>query len=610
MGRFTVQSLDDAPGYRILGQAGQGGFAIVYRARQELLDRVVALKVLSVDRVDQATMRRFQRELRLTSRLTGHPNVVTVFDTGFTRAGRPYIAMDFFEAGSLRERLEREGPFPVPDVLRIGVKMAGALAAVHAAGVLHGDLKPQNILVSRYGEPALADFGIARVVDSAEVSALGQAFTPMHAAPEVLNGKPHSAASDVYSLGSTLYQLLAGRPAFHLSADSSIASLILRVLSYDPPPITRTGVPAAVSQAIVRAMAKRPEDRYTGAVELAARFQQLQHELALPITDLVGAVPHPAPAPRPPAGPGPHLGSTVHSTTAPVPRPASAAHPATAPVPRPASVPGPGPVPGPGSAAQPASAPVSGPGPTPNPLAGPGPGPGPGTPQAPEQGSTYGPDPRSRPAVPWRRSPAGLVTSLVITGLALSAIGIGLAFATASGSGTGSTDTAARPSSTAGNPTGTAGNPSGTAGNPTDAPSPGDTGGASKTPAIDDTVIAGLRPRRLSVAADAGSHITLRWVLPEAAKPYPLVLQQEPVVTDALTPLDREATSARVFDLDPRKGYCFRVGVALSIGTVSNVAWSAPHCIRGAVTGSKGGGAGAATAPAGMSGDPDGASHG
>ncbi|GAA3098663.1 hypothetical protein GCM10020001_013880 [Nonomuraea salmonea] len=175
--------VEDAPGYRVLDQVGQGGFAVVYRAHQERLDRVVALKVLSVDRVDQRTMRRFQRELQLTGRLTGHPNVVTVFDTGMTGSGKPYIAMDFFEHGSLRDRVRNEGPLPVPDVLRAGVKLAGALAAVHEAGVLHGDIKPQNILISRYGEPAIADFGVARVVDAAEISATSQAFTPLHAAP-------------------------------------------------------------------------------------------------------------------------------------------------------------------------------------------------------------------------------------------------------------------------------------------------------------------------------------------------------------------------------------------------------------------------------------------
>ncbi|TMR25082.1 serine/threonine-protein kinase, partial [Nonomuraea zeae] len=295
--------VEDAPGYRVLDQAGQGGFAVVYRAYQERLDRVVALKVLSVDRVDQRTMRRFQRELQLTGRLTGHPNVVTVFDTGVTRSGKPYIAMDFFENGSLRDRIRKEGPLPVPDVLRAGVKLAGALAAVHEAGVLHGDIKPQNILISRYGELAVADFGVARVVDSAEISATSQAFTPLHAAPEVLTGRPHSASSDIYSLGSTLYHLLAGQPAFHNPSDPSIAPLMYRVLSLDPPPINRTDVPRAVFETILRAMSKQPEVRYASAREFARHLQAVQAELGLSVTDLVGEDPGPGPAmstvPRP-----------------------------------------------------------------------------------------------------------------------------------------------------------------------------------------------------------------------------------------------------------------------------------------------------------------------
>ncbi|MER6948665.1 protein kinase [Nonomuraea sp. NPDC000554] len=287
---------EDAPGYRVLDQAGQGGFAVVYRAYQERLDRIVALKVLSVDRVDQRTMRRFQRELQLTGRLTGHPNVVTVFDTGVTRSGRPYIAMDFFEHGSLRDKVRKEGPLPVPDVLRAGVKLAGALAAVHEAGVLHGDIKPQNILISRYGEPAVADFGVARVVDAAEISATSQAFTPLHAAPEVLTGQPHSAATDLYSLGSTLYHLLAGQPAFHSPTDPSIAPLMYRVLSSDPPPINRPDVPPVVFEMILRTMAKQPEARFGTAREFALRLQRVQAELGLSVTDLVGQDPGPGPA--------------------------------------------------------------------------------------------------------------------------------------------------------------------------------------------------------------------------------------------------------------------------------------------------------------------------
>ncbi|MFV2173681.1 serine/threonine-protein kinase [Actinomadura sp. LOL_016] len=208
---------EDVPGYRVLEQVGEGGFSVVYRAHQERLDRMVALKVLSVSAVDDATMRRFQRECKITGRLSGHPNIVTVLDTGTTRSGRPYIAMEYFEHGALSDRLAREGPLGVAEVLRVGVKMAGALAATHETDVLHRDVKPQNVLLSRYGEPALADFGIARLVDSFDATHT-QAFTPHHAAPEILQGAQPGVGADIYSLGSTLYQLRTcrgrcGRPS-------------------------------------------------------------------------------------------------------------------------------------------------------------------------------------------------------------------------------------------------------------------------------------------------------------------------------------------------------------------------------------------------------------
>ncbi|WP_165950145.1 serine/threonine-protein kinase, partial [Actinomadura sp. GC306] len=294
---------EDVPGYRVLEQVGEGGFSIVYRAHQEHLDRMVALKVLSIGSVGDAAMRRFQRESRITGRLSGHPNIVTVLDTGTTRSGRPYIAMEYFEHGALTDRLAREGPLPVADVLRIGVKTAGALAATHDSDVLHRDVKPQNVLLSRYGEPALADFGIARLVDSFDATHT-QAFTPNHAAPEILEGRQPGVGSDIYSLGSTLYQLLAGQPAFKGPAGEGIAQLMLRILHDPPPPIPRADVPPRVQEVIVRAMAKAPEQRYTTAVEFAQALQGAQAELGLPVTDVAhsgGAV---LPVPRRDGGTG------------------------------------------------------------------------------------------------------------------------------------------------------------------------------------------------------------------------------------------------------------------------------------------------------------------
>lgn len=293
---------DDVPGYRVLEQVGQGGFSTVYRARQERLDRIVALKVLSVGAVDDAAMRRFTRECRITGRLTGHPHVVTVLDTGMTRSGAPFIAMEYFEHGSLTERLEREGPLPVPDVLRVGVKIASALAAVHEAGVLHRDVKPQNVLVSRYGEPALTDFGIALLTESLDATHT-TAFTPQHAAPEVLNGGTLRPTSDVYALGSTMYQLLAGGPAFHTEPGAGLAPLILRIVSEPPPPIQRPDLSPEVFDAVCQAMAKDPDDRFPTAISYATHLRRLQLQLGFPVTELplagVSAVsPPPVPGSR------------------------------------------------------------------------------------------------------------------------------------------------------------------------------------------------------------------------------------------------------------------------------------------------------------------------
>jgi serine/threonine-protein kinase PknK len=276
-------------GYVDLHRIGHGGFSVVYRARQAGIDRVVALKVLRVEFVDAQIKRRFLREVQLSGRLSAHPNVVTVLDSGLTGTGRPYIAMDLYERGSLRDRLLASGPLPLAEALRTGVKIAGALDAAHREGIVHRDVKPQNILVSRYGEPALADFGTARLVAEIDASARTEALTPFHAAPEVLEGKPPTAASDVYSLGSTLYQLLAGRAAFQRDGDFGIAPLLLRIVSEEPPPLR--GVPPAAEAVILRAMHRDPECRYGTAAELLGALQGLQRGLGLPVAETPGGSP-------------------------------------------------------------------------------------------------------------------------------------------------------------------------------------------------------------------------------------------------------------------------------------------------------------------------------
>ena len=220
-----------------------GGSSVVYRARQEAFDRVVAVKVLTVPAADERARRRFERELALAGRLTGHPNVVTVFASGFLADGRGYIQMEYCPGGSLADRLAGTGVLPVRDVIGIGVKMCGVLELASKEGIVHRDVKPANILVTRFGEPALSDFGVAVV--TGEITATTQGLTPVHAAPEVLESRQAGAPADQWSLASTLHTLLAGRPPFAGREGEGMLAGMLRVLRDPVPVIPRPEVPDA-----------------------------------------------------------------------------------------------------------------------------------------------------------------------------------------------------------------------------------------------------------------------------------------------------------------------------------------------------------------------------
>jgi serine/threonine protein kinase len=282
------ESAEHVTGYRDLRLIGAGASSAVYRAHQEALDRVVALKVLIVD-ADEAARHRFLDEVRLTARLSGHPHVVTALDAGMTWSGRPYLATEFFESGSLADLLRSRGPLPVAEVARIGTKIADALAAVHALDITHGDVKPGNVFVSAFGEPALGDFGMAALraprgggagaATSGPVRAGHGAgpdgFTPLHAAPEVLAGARPDVLADVYALGSTLYELLAGRPAFG-APDGDVQALAAAVAEQEPPALP--GEPGLPLAAIIRrAMAKLPSERWPSAGALAEALRTEAH---------------------------------------------------------------------------------------------------------------------------------------------------------------------------------------------------------------------------------------------------------------------------------------------------------------------------------------------
>lgn len=299
------------PGYDDFRPIGRGGFGTVWRAHQSAYDRWVAVKILDSGLTDEAARSRFQRECATTGRLTGHPNIITVLDSGFLEDGRPYLTMAYCEGGSLADRLQRSGPMPVPDVARIGVKIAGALHAAHRRDVLHRDVKPENILVTSFGEPALADFGISTLAGGA-ATGLTAAYTPSHAAPEVLRGQAADVRSDIYTLGSTLYQLLRGTPAFGHTGATGLAGFVTEVLTRPPPDPGRPDVPPAVRDAILAAMAKDPAARPQTAADFGRLLQQAQQAAGWPVTEMVSELV---------AGPGESSPSVLprSSTTGPPP---------------------------------------------------------------------------------------------------------------------------------------------------------------------------------------------------------------------------------------------------------------------------------------------------
>jgi serine/threonine-protein kinase PknK len=303
---------EDVPGYRNLVRIGHGGFSTVYRAHQDAFDRSVALKVLTVG-FDEDVRRRFLREVKLTGRLTGHPHVVTILDAGMTWSGRPYLATDLYERGSLKDRLNAEGPLPALDVARIGATIADALFAAHEIGILHRDVKPNNILISRFGEPALADFGVACLLDTMASSTILDVFSPHHAAPEVVNRATPGAASDIYALGSTLYQLLRGHPPFGHENDDVMA-VLWQIVHEQPPELDCPDLPE-LPAVVAKALSKDPTDRYPDASAFAQALRALVAGTANQGSSALGGGPRPAEALQ--AAEPPPDSSTPHYRTPP-----------------------------------------------------------------------------------------------------------------------------------------------------------------------------------------------------------------------------------------------------------------------------------------------------
>ncbi len=257
---------------------GRGGFADVYRAEQLSLRRTVAVKVLRAQASDDDAEAKFERECHAIGAVSDHPHIVGVHEGGFTRNGRAYLVMEYLPGGSLLDRLDDRGPMDVPDIVETIIKIARALSVAHRAGVLHRDVKPANIMISAYGEPALGDFGIARIEGGHQTATGLVTASFAHAAPEVLEGISPTASADIYSLGSTLFELMTGKAPYYNPADESIWPLMKRILSEPMPTPESVGMSPQLGQVFVRATARNPSDRYSDADEVAEALEALSSD--------------------------------------------------------------------------------------------------------------------------------------------------------------------------------------------------------------------------------------------------------------------------------------------------------------------------------------------
>jgi hypothetical protein len=255
--------------YRVLSVVGRGGMGVVLKALDERLDRVVAVKVLAPQLAASATARRrFDREARAAAAVT-HEHVVAIHDVGEAE-GLPYLVMQYIAGVSLEQRLDRTGRLELAEVLRIGMQTAAGLAAAHARGLVHRDVKPANILLENGVERVkLTDFGLARAGDDASISHSGVvAGTPQYMAPEQASGDAVDPRSDLFSLGSVLYQTCTGQPPF---LAPNVMAALKRVCEETPRPVGEVNpeIPDWLAAIIAKLHAKKPADRFQTAAEVA-----------------------------------------------------------------------------------------------------------------------------------------------------------------------------------------------------------------------------------------------------------------------------------------------------------------------------------------------------
>lgn len=274
--------------YQLEEPVATGGAAIIWRAFDDVLSRSVAIKVLHPHLArDPGTVERFRREAISAARLT-HPNVVAIYDTGHEQ-DVVYLVMEYVDGPSLKAVLQDHGPLDPGVVAALGEQVASALGEAHAQGIVHRDVKPANILLTREGVAKVTDFGIAKALTGTETTLTGPGTvigTAAYVAPEQLEGGQVDARADVYALGVVLYECLAGRPPFE--ADSAYATALRHVTERVPPPSKAVEVPASLDAVVTRATQPNPDDRYGDAAEFQAELQAAVALGPLPVSGRPG----------------------------------------------------------------------------------------------------------------------------------------------------------------------------------------------------------------------------------------------------------------------------------------------------------------------------------
>ncbi|WP_256041363.1 serine/threonine-protein kinase [Cryobacterium sp. SO1] len=340
----------ELPGYEFVSILGSGGFSDVFLYQQRLPRRRVAVKVLLTEQLNPSTQAQFVDEANLMAQLSTHPYIVTIYHADVAGDGRPYFVMEHCSGPSLAERYKRE-KFGVEDALRTGVRLAGAIATAHSAGILHRDIKPANVLTNDFGWPALTDFGISSSLDEElpvqtstgghrpavpESTGTGESqsvgMSVPWSPPEMFEDDPRpDVRSDVFSLAATIHTLLAGQTPFEIHGRSNgTLDLIGRIERGAITPIGRDDVPRSLVAVLAKAMATRRDDRFATAVDFARALQRVELELGYAPTGIdiptVAGVQHVRP--DAPAGDDETRARSVVSISAQAPA-AATARPAT-----------------------------------------------------------------------------------------------------------------------------------------------------------------------------------------------------------------------------------------------------------------------------------------